>query len=86
MIKHDELLIPDEAARILGVSRSTLELWRNTGSRQLPFLNVKGGDVRYRKADVLALKAARRQREPLLSAGPAEGDLRTQATPPVEAQ
>ena len=49
------LLTPLEAARMVGVTPNTLEVWRNTGRRALPFVR-RGGSIRYRRQDVLAFK------------------------------
>jgi predicted site-specific integrase-resolvase len=56
--RKEQLLTPLEAARIVGVTPNTLEVWRNTGRRPLPFLR-RGRRIRYRRGDVLALKRQR---------------------------
>jgi predicted site-specific integrase-resolvase len=53
-----KLLTPLEAARIVGVTPNTLEVWRNTGRRRLPFVRHRGY-IRYRHEDVLAFKRQR---------------------------
>jgi hypothetical protein len=49
------LLTPLQAARIVGVTPNTLEVWRNTGRRALPFVR-RGANIRYRREDVIAFK------------------------------
>ena len=45
------------AAAYLAVKAGTLEVWRSTNRRKLPFVKV-GGQVRYRRADLDAFIAA----------------------------
>jgi excisionase family DNA binding protein len=47
----DRLLTDDEAAKILGVTPGTLQVWRSTGRYQLPFVKV-GRNVRYVKSNL----------------------------------
>ncbi len=47
----DYLLTDDEAAKVLGVTRGTLQVWRSTGRYQLPFVKV-GRNVRYLKSNL----------------------------------
>lgn len=55
----EELLSTADAARLLGVSPGTLELWRNTGRRHVPFVRMSTRrGVRYRRSDVLRFKAS----------------------------
>ena len=57
--ENEELLSTADAARLLGISPGTLEIWRNTGRRHVPFVRVsKRGAVRYRRSDVLRFKSS----------------------------
>lgn len=47
------LLFPDEAAAILGVTTGTLAVWRSTGRYPLPYIK-SGGKVMYRPEDLEA--------------------------------
>jgi excisionase family DNA binding protein len=47
----EELLTPEQAAAILTVKSSTLEIWRCTKRYNLPYIKV-GGAVRYRRSDL----------------------------------
>lgn len=49
----NELVPPDLAARLLGVSKDTLRWWRYRRER-LPWVVVGGRRVMYRKADIEA--------------------------------
>lgn len=49
--KLDKLLTPQEAARILGVSVNTLNVWRCTKRYNLSYIKM-GRSVRYRPEDV----------------------------------
>lgn len=46
-----KLLLPDEAASILGVTSATLAVWRSTGRYPLPYVK-SGGKVMYRPEDL----------------------------------
>jgi DNA-binding transcriptional MerR regulator len=48
-----KLLLPGEAASILGVTSATLAVWRSTGRYSLPYVK-SGGKVMYRPADLEA--------------------------------
>jgi len=50
-IADHALLIPVEAAKYLGVSTETLNVWRCVGRYNLPYVKV-GSRVRYRKSDL----------------------------------
>lgn len=50
---HLQLLRPDEAARLLGVSPGSLAVWRSTKRYPLRFVRV-GRHVRYRMSDIAA--------------------------------
>lgn len=54
-----QLLDPTETAKILGVKRQTLALWRATKRYPLPYIKV-GRSVKYRRADVEAFLEGRR--------------------------
>lgn len=57
--EDEELLSTADAARLLGISPGTLEIWRNTGRRHVPFVRVsKRRAVRYRRSDVLRFKSS----------------------------
>jgi hypothetical protein len=49
----DHLLTDDEAARILGVTPGTLQVWRSTGRYKLPFVKV-GRNVRYVQSNLIS--------------------------------
>jgi hypothetical protein len=46
-----KLLLPDEAASILGVTSATLAVWRSTRRYPLPYVK-SGGKVMYRPEDL----------------------------------
>lgn len=48
------LLTEDEAAKMIGFSRRTLQGWRSNGVTGLPFIRVSRGCVRYRRSDIEA--------------------------------
>jgi DNA-binding transcriptional MerR regulator len=50
LILH-KLLLPDEAAGILGVTSATLAVWRSTSRYPLPYVK-SGGKVMYRPEDL----------------------------------
>ena len=54
-----KLLTPDEVADILGVSTSTLAIWRCVKSYQLPYIKA-GRLIRYEDSDVVAFITARK--------------------------
>lgn len=47
----DSRLTPMQTAKILNVSKDTLQIWRSTGRHNLPFIKV-GGRVNYRVGDL----------------------------------
>ncbi|MDD0843363.1 helix-turn-helix domain-containing protein [Pseudomonas sp. Gutcm_11s] len=53
-----ELLPPEQAAQVLGLSVKTLAAWRSTGRNALPFIRC-GSRIRYRRADLAAWLLAR---------------------------
>ena len=55
-----EMLPPKEAGPYIGVKEQTLAVWRSTGRYDLPYIK-SGRLVRYRKADLDAWLASRRQ-------------------------
>jgi hypothetical protein len=57
--REDDLVRPQEAARVLGVTVGTLDLWRNTGRRNVPFIGGggRGKPVWYRRSDLFKTKA-----------------------------
>jgi hypothetical protein len=59
----DDLLKPREVAEMLGVRTTTVGLWARTGALK-PLVRTPGGHRRYRRADVLVFRAARRAAEP----------------------
>lgn len=46
-----DLLTPERAAEVLGLSVKTLATWRSTGRNALPFIRC-GSRIRYRLADL----------------------------------
>ncbi|MDP3845523.1 MAG: helix-turn-helix domain-containing protein [Pseudomonas sp.] len=46
-----DLLTPEQAALVLGLSDKTLATWRSTGRYALPFLRC-GARIRYRRDDL----------------------------------
>lgn len=48
-----ELLTPEQAAGVLGLSVRTLATWRSTGRHALPFIRC-GARIRYRRGDLAA--------------------------------
>ncbi|WP_422028411.1 helix-turn-helix transcriptional regulator [Pyruvatibacter mobilis] len=61
MTTKDDLLYPEEAARVLAVSPSTLKRLKRDGT--LPFIRVSARAVRYHPDDLEAYKKAQRTRE-----------------------
>lgn len=57
----DVLLTPMQAAKVLGVSTSTLACWRSTRRYPLSWVRV-GTRVRYRQADLEKFMEARAER------------------------
>ena len=49
----DRLLTPDELARLVGVSRKTVDDWRRAGKGPAP-VYLTAQTIRYRRRDVLA--------------------------------
>lgn len=64
-----DLLTPEQAAQLLGLSDRTLATWRSTGRHSLPYIRV-GGRIRYSKA---ALTAWFQSRQRTSTATPAQG-------------
>lgn len=64
-----DLLTPEQAAQLLGMSDRTLATWRSTGRHGLPYIRV-GGRIRYSKA---ALTAWFQSRQRTSTASPAQG-------------
>ena len=54
----DPLLTPDQAAEVLGVKKTTLEVWRCTKRYAIPYIKV-GRLVRYRRSALVAFLASR---------------------------
>ena len=50
--QSDYLLTDEEAAKILGVTPGTLQVWRSTGRYKLPFVKV-GRNVRYVRSNLI---------------------------------
>ncbi len=48
-----QMLNAEEAADYIGLSKSTLAIWRSTGRYELPYVKV-GRYVRYRRKDLQA--------------------------------
>ena len=55
----DQLLTTEQAAKRLGVKRSTLEVWRTSKRYGLPYVKV-GRLVKYQRADLDEFLARRR--------------------------
>jgi len=55
---QETLLTPAQAAKILGVSPGTLNVWRCTKRYPLPYVKIGNRRVMYREADVMAFIAA----------------------------
>nr|WP_024308170.1 helix-turn-helix domain-containing protein [Pseudomonas sp. P818] len=53
-----DLLTPEQAAQLLGLSLKTLAAWRSTGRHALPFIRC-GARIRYRRSDLAAWLHAR---------------------------
>jgi excisionase family DNA binding protein len=53
-----DLLTPEQAAQVLGLSVKTLATWRSTGRHSLPFIRC-GARIRYRPAALNAWLSAR---------------------------
>lgn len=63
-----DLLTPEQAAQLLGMSDRTLATWRSTGRHALPYIRV-GGRIRYSKAALTAWLESRQR----TSTTPAQG-------------
>lgn len=46
-----KLILPEEAAKLLSVSEGTLNRWRSTDKKDLPYIKV-GGAIRYSVDDI----------------------------------
>lgn len=61
------LVTAEQAAEALGVSPSTLGVWRTTGRYNLAYVKV-GSRVRYRRDDLLAFIERRTHNQPTAAA------------------
>lgn len=52
-LAQNELITPEETAKVLGVSVGTLSVWRSTGRYNIPFVKT-GRSVKYKAADIQA--------------------------------
>lgn len=66
---HEDTISPGEAARLLGVSPRTLRDWSKKG--RITFTLTLGGHRRYRRTDVLLLRAALAPRNGCVAPGTA---------------
>jgi len=76
-VNNPELLTPEQAAALLGLSVKTLATWRSTGRHAFAFIRC-GARIRYRRSDLEAWLGQRQQ----TSTGPREvcdgaGEART---------
>jgi len=55
-----DLLTPEQAALVLGLSIKTLATWRSTGRHSLPFIRC-GARIRYRRSELDAWLADRQR-------------------------
>jgi len=53
-----DLLTPEQAAQLLGLSVKTLAAWRSTGRHALPFIRC-GARIRYQRTELVAWLADR---------------------------
>ncbi|MCU1720908.1 helix-turn-helix domain-containing protein [Pseudomonas sp. 5P_5.1_Bac1] len=53
-----DLLTPEQAAQLLGLSVKTLATWRSTGRHALPFIRC-GARIRYQRNELVAWLADR---------------------------
>ncbi|HEK0908018.1 helix-turn-helix domain-containing protein [Pseudomonas soli] len=53
-----DLLTPEQAAQLLGLSVKTLATWRSTGRHSLPFIRC-GARIRYQRTELVAWLADR---------------------------
>ncbi|MCE1004477.1 helix-turn-helix domain-containing protein [Pseudomonas sp. NMI1173_11] len=53
-----DLLTPEQAAQLLGLSVKTLATWRSTGKHALPFTRC-GARIRYQRSELVAWLAGR---------------------------
>ncbi|MDG9875610.1 helix-turn-helix domain-containing protein [Pseudomonas juntendi] len=53
-----DLLTPEQAAQLLGLSVKTLATWRSTGRHALPFIRC-GARIRYQRTELFAWLADR---------------------------
>ena len=56
----DELLSPEEAAKILGVTTGTLSVWRSAKRYPLGYVKLGRRAIRYRREDLMAFIEAGR--------------------------
>ncbi|MNN91157.1 Helix-turn-helix domain protein [compost metagenome] len=56
----ENLLTPEQAAQMLGLSVKTLATWRSTGRHSLPYIRC-GGRIRYRRDDLATWLDQRQQ-------------------------
>lgn len=52
-LNQNELITPEVAAEVLGVSVGTLSVWRSTGRYNIPFVKT-GRSVKYKASDIQA--------------------------------
>jgi hypothetical protein len=75
-LPDDALLTELETAALARLSTNTLTQWRRRSNRQLPWIVIAGGRVRYRAADVRQFVASgeprRPRRKPLPEIAPAK--------------
>ena len=60
-LPDDSRLTVTQTARVLNVSKDTLQIWRSTGRHNLPYVKV-GGRVNYVVGDIRAWLARRTHR------------------------
>lgn len=58
LIDNTDLLSPEDAGAVLGVSPKTLATWRSTRRYPLPYVKV-GRVIRYKRSDVSAFVESR---------------------------
>lgn len=51
MKPNENRLTTEQAAKVLGIAKGTLDNWRNTGRYEIKYLKV-GGRVFYRRSDL----------------------------------
>jgi len=74
-ISNDELVDTRAAAAMLGISPTTLEIWRSRGAGDQPeYVRVGARSVRYSRAVLAAWIEARRQPRPRRATRQKRGD------------